>query len=73
MTPPTAAIFRPAKARASRPNSSNFSRTALTALTEVKPIHSYRPVTSPLIARSICCGVRGGSTLMVGTTWAVAP
>ena len=40
VTPPTAAILRPAKARASRPNSSNFSRTALTALTEVKPIHS---------------------------------
>ena len=37
---PTAAIFRPEKARASRPYSSNFSRTALTALTEVKAIHS---------------------------------
>ena len=40
VTPPTAATLRPAKARASRPNSSNFSRIALTALTDVKPIHS---------------------------------
>ena len=37
---PTAAIFRPEKARASRPYSSNFSRTARTALTEVNAIHS---------------------------------
>ena len=37
---PTAAILRPEKARASRPYSSNFSRTARTALTEVKAIHS---------------------------------
>ena len=40
VTPPTAAILRPEKARASSPNSSNFSRTARTALAEVKPIHS---------------------------------
>ncbi len=40
VTPPTAATLRPEKARASSPNSSNFSRTARTALTEVKPIHS---------------------------------
>ena len=50
---PTQATFTPAKARASSPYSSNFSRTALTALVEVKTIHSYRPVTRPLIARSI--------------------
>ena len=37
---PTAAIFSPENARASRPYSSNFSRTALTALTEVNAIHS---------------------------------
>ncbi len=37
---PTAATLIPAKARASSPYSSNFSRTALTALTEVKAIHS---------------------------------
>ena len=37
---PTAATLIPANARASRPYSSNFSRTALTALTEVKAIHS---------------------------------
>ena len=36
---PTAATLMPAKARASRPYSSNFSRTALTALTEVKATH----------------------------------
>ena len=40
VAPPTAAIRSPANARASRPNSSNFSRTARTALTEVNPIHS---------------------------------
>ena len=40
VTPPTAATFRPANERASRPNSSNFSRMARTALTEVKPTHS---------------------------------
>ncbi len=40
VTPPTAATFSPAKARASNPNSSNFSRTARTAFTLVKPIHS---------------------------------
>src|ERR1019366_7653545 len=73
VTPPTAAIRNPANARASRPNSSNFSRTARTAFTEVNPIHSYRPVTKPLMARSICCGVRGGSTRIVGTTSLVAP
>jgi hypothetical protein len=37
---PTAAILRPENARASRPYSSNFSRTARTALTEVNAIHS---------------------------------
>ena len=30
-------------------------------------------MTRPLTARSICCGVRGGSTEIVGTTSAVAP
>ena len=40
VTPPTAATLRPAKARASKPNSSNFSRTARTAFTLVNPIHS---------------------------------
>ena len=68
VTPPTAATLSPAKARASRPNSSNFSRIARTAFTEVNPIHSYRPVTRPLTAFSIWCGVRGGSTEIVGTT-----
>ena len=53
---PTAATLTPANARASRPYSSNFSRMARTALTEVKAIHWYRPVTRPLTARSICCG-----------------
>ena len=37
---PTAAIFRPENARASSPYSSNFSRTALTALTLVNATHS---------------------------------
>ena len=37
---PTAATLTPANARASRPYSSNFSRTARTAFTEVKAIHS---------------------------------
>ena len=37
---PTVATFRPEKARASRPYCSNFSRTALTAFTEVKATHS---------------------------------
>ena len=37
---PTAATLMPANARASRPYSSNFSRTALTALREVKATHS---------------------------------
>ena len=70
---PTQAIFTPANARASRPNSSNFSHTARTALTEVNTIHSYRPSTRPLIARSICAGVRGGSTAIVGTSNGIAP
>ena len=70
---PTQAIFTPANARASSPNSSNFSRTARTALVEVNTIHSYRPVTRPLIARSIWAGVRGGSTAIVGTSTGTAP
>ena len=70
---PTAATLTPANARASRPYSSNFSRTARTAFTEVNAIHWYRPVTRPLTARSICCGVRGGSTAMVGTCSGTAP
>src|SRR4051794_23535913 len=70
---PTQATFTPAKARASRPSSANFSRTALTALTEVKTIQPYRPVTRPLMARSICAGLRGGSTAMVGTSTGTAP
>ncbi|SLI39612.1 Uncharacterised protein [Mycobacteroides abscessus subsp. abscessus] len=36
---PTQAIFTPEKARASRPNSANFSHTARTALVEVKTTH----------------------------------
>ena len=36
---PTQAIFTPEKARASRPNSPNFSQTALTALVEVNTTH----------------------------------
>ena len=36
-------------------------------------IHWYLPVTRPLTARSICCGVRGGSTAMVGTCSGTAP
>ena len=35
---PTQATFTPANARASRPSSVNFSRTAFTALTEVNTI-----------------------------------
>src|SRR5580693_2181255 len=70
---PTAATLTPAKARASRPYSSSFSRTALTALVEVNATHWYLPVTRPLIARSICCGVRGGSTAIVGTSSGTAP
>src|SRR5580700_1730785 len=70
---PTAATFTPANARASSPYSSNFSLIARTALTEVNPIHWYRPVTRPLTARSICCGVRGGSTAIVGTCSGTAP
>ena len=70
---PTAATLTPANARASRPYSSNFSLMARTALTDVKPIHWYRPVTRPLTARSICCGVRGGSTAIVGTCSGTAP
>ncbi len=37
---PTAATLMPANARASRPYSSKRSRTALTALREVKATHS---------------------------------
>ena len=40
VTSPTTATLRPEKARASSPYSSNFSRTARTALTEVKATHS---------------------------------
>lgn len=36
---PTHAIFTPEKARASRPNASNFSHTARTALVEVNTTH----------------------------------
>ena len=70
---PTAATLTPANARASRPYSSSFSLTARTAFTEVNAIHWYRPVTRPLTARSICCGVRGGSTAIVGTSCGTAP
>ena len=70
---PTAAIFNPENARASSPYSSNFSRTARTALTEVKATHSYRPSTRPRIALSICWGLRGGSTEMVGTSSGTEP
>jgi hypothetical protein len=42
-------------------------------LVEVKITHAYLPSTSPLIARSICAGVRGGSTAMVGTSVGIAP
>ena len=70
---PMAATRTPAKARASRPNSSSFSRTALTAFVEVKAIQLYRPSTSPFTARSIGAGVRGGSTAIVGTSTGTAP
>ena len=70
---PTAATLTPANARASRPYSSSFSLTARTAFADVNAIHWYLPVTRPLTARSICCGVRGGSTAMVGTSWGTAP
>src|SRR5215213_1932373 len=70
---PTQATFTPANARASRPSSVNFSRTAFTAFTDVNTIQPYRPVTRPLIARSICAGLRGGSTAMVGTSTGTAP
>ena len=36
---PTQAIFTPENARASRPNSLNFSHTARTALVEVNTTH----------------------------------
>ena len=39
----------------------------------MKATHWYRPVTRPLTARSICCGVRGGSTAIVGTSSGTAP
>ena len=70
---PTQATLTPANARASRPSSANFSRTAFTAFTEVNTIQPYRPVTRPLMARSICAGLRGGSTAMVGTSTGTAP
>ena len=70
---PTQAIFTPENARASRPNSLNFSHTARTALVEVKTTHWNRPSTRPLTARSICAGLRGGSTAMVGTSIGRAP
>ena len=70
---PTQAILTPPKCRASRPCSANFSQTARTALTEVKIVQAYRPSTRPLIARSICAGVRGGSTAIVGTSHGIAP
>src|SRR5215472_10531403 len=70
---PTAATLTPANALASSPYSSNFSLIALTALAEVKATHWYRPVTRPRTARSICCGVRGGSTAIVGTCSGTAP
>jgi hypothetical protein len=40
VTPPTAAILRPENARASRPELLELLAHALTALTEVNPIHS---------------------------------
>ena len=70
---PMQAILTPPKWRASRPCSANFSQTARTALTEVKIAQAYRPSTRPLIARSICAGVRGGSTAIVGTSHGIAP
>src|SRR3954464_3778302 len=70
---PTQAIFTPEKARASRPNSLNFSHTARTALVEVNTTHWNRPSTRPLTARSIWAGLRGGSTAMVGTSIGDAP
>ena len=70
---PTTATRTPANARASRPYSSSFSRTALTALVLVNATQLYRPSTRPLMARSIGAGVRGGSTAMVGTSMGTAP
>src|SRR3954465_3710220 len=70
---PTHAIFTPEKARASKPNSLNFSHTARTALVEVNTTHWNRPSTRPLTARSIWAGLRGGSTAMVGTSIGNAP
>ncbi len=70
---PTQAILTPENARASRPNSLNFSHTARTALVEVNTTHWNRPSTRPLTARSICAGLRGGSTAMVGTSIGRAP
>src|SRR6185312_1960193 len=70
---PTHAILTPENARASRPNSLNFSHTARTALVEVNTTHWNRPSTRPLTARSICAGLRGGSTAMVGTSIGSAP
>src|SRR6185436_8999200 len=70
---PMQATLTPPKCRASSPCSANFSQTARTALTEVKTVQAYRPSTSPLIARSIWAGVRGGSTAIVGTSDGIAP
>src|ERR1700712_4948713 len=70
---PTQAIFTPEKARASSPNSLNFSHTARTALVDVNTTHWKRPSTKPLTALSICAGLRGGSTAMVGTSIGRAP
>src|SRR3954451_10809908 len=70
---PTQAIFTPEKARASRPNSLNFSHTARTAFVEVNTTHWKRPSTKPLTALSIWAGLRGGSTAMVGTSIGNAP
>ena len=63
----------PENARASSPNSVNFSHSARTEFVEVNTTHWYRPSTRPLTARSICAGVRGGSTATVGTRCGTAP
>ena len=50
-----------------------WQRIKRLAFTDVNATHSKRPSTNPRMAFSICCGLRGGSTEMVGTSSEVAP
>ena len=50
-------------------------RSVLTcdSLSDVNATQANQPLTRPRIARSIACGVRGGSTAIVGTSTGTAP